>query len=395
MKKMTTLFLILLFVFSGTAFSQHRLESSLNYYRAGDVLVKQQVEYRDPGRSGADVLWDFSRLSPVNEEYKLAYTLTPRCFIEDEYEELPDSCTFLTGSEHRTRYNYTLEGDSLLLWGFRNSTTLIENSQPELLLRFPVAYRDSVKQHYYGHGKYGNRLELDAMGTTETVADSYGMMILPNQDTLRHVLRTRTLKVIAEDTRPMTPWYSEKHAHPPVISSDSIDYRVATDSVLFIVETFRWYEQGYRYPVFETVRSWEQHNNNPDYEFLATAFFYPPDSHEYLEDDAANLAVLDQMQEGLGAEGEIIDPWEGLTYNIYPNPVKDHMEIELYLPRAVTNLRIQMRSTMGTILIEEQQGAYPIGTCSFRFDTYSLAYGNYILDIWLDEKLINQVIMKR
>ncbi|EGJ99721.1 hypothetical protein HMPREF9455_03853, partial [Dysgonomonas gadei ATCC BAA-286] len=41
-------------------FSQ--LNSSHNHLRPGDVLIKQQVEYRDPGNAGKDQLWDFSNL---------------------------------------------------------------------------------------------------------------------------------------------------------------------------------------------------------------------------------------------------------------------------------------------------------------------------------------------
>lgn len=40
-------------------FPQSQLTSSLNMFRAGDVISKQQVEYKDPGRSGQNVLWDF------------------------------------------------------------------------------------------------------------------------------------------------------------------------------------------------------------------------------------------------------------------------------------------------------------------------------------------------
>jgi len=373
------LFFILYWIIPFIAFPQHSLESSLNMYRAGDVIVKQQVEYKDPGRSGENVLWDFSRLNTIDDEYELDY------FTYND--------TIIYGKEHRTRYGYSLQNDSLLYWGFKNHTTLVENSQPELLLRFPLTFDDECGNYFYAHGKYGNRLELDMMGTINTKLDAYGMMIMPAGDTLRHVVRTRSLKLMAEDTQPITPWYADKHAEPPYLSADSIGYRLETDSVLFITETFRWYAKGYRYPVFETVRSWEQHNNFPDYEFRATAFFYPPSEHYYLDDDEENLAILDEINEG--NEGNT-DPWADLTYNIFPNPVKSTpLEVELYLPRAVGNIKVQLRSTMGAIITEVNQGAYPVGTCSFTIDSYTMAVGNYILDIWLDEKLISEIIMKR
>jgi hypothetical protein len=373
-----TLFWVVLFSSFWVASAQYILQSSLNGFRPDDVIIKQQVSYKDPGRTGANVLWDFSQLEVENDEYELLYST--------------ENDTVITGMEHLTQYHYTLQNDSLLLWGFDNQTTKLHNVQPELLLKFPVNYGDTVNSYYYAHGKYGNRLELDAMGTIETGADSYGMMILPNKDTLKHVLRTHTIKYIAEDTRPISYSYYDKLESPLFITGDSIDQRLASDSVLFVVETFRWYEKGYRYPVFETVRSWEQHRSNEDYEFLATAFFYPPQEHYYLDNDEENLAILENEA---NEDTVIIDPWEGLTYNLYPNPVKTNLDVEMYLPKNANTIRIQLRSTMGLIVSDKNLGARPEGTYSFQVDMWTVPVGNYVLDIWLDDHLISEILMKR
>jgi hypothetical protein len=376
MKKKNILFPGLL-CFPAFLSAQHSLQSGLNMYRAEDIIIKQQIEYKDPGRTGANVLWDFSRQNIVNDEYELFYS------------EAND--TMIIGTEHETHYRYALSNDSLLLWGFDNPTTKLYNVQPELLLKFPVNYGDTVKDYYYAHGKYGNRLEMDVMGTLETGADSYGMMILPNKDTLRHVLRTHSIKYIVEDTRPISNSYYAKLESPLHISPDSIDRRIAGDSVLFVVETFRWYEKGYRYPIFETVRSWEQHSGAGDYEFLATAFFYPPQDHYYLEDDADNLALSDKTEEDTTA----VDPWEGLSYNIFPNPVKTTpLLVEIYLSRPA-NIRVEIRNQSGLLVLNENKGYHPAGICNLQLTLYSLPVGNYILDIGLDEKLISGIIMKR
>ncbi len=163
----------LLWVVSSSLFAQHSLENRLNMYRADDEIIKQQVEYKDPGRGGENVLWDFSRLTSVNDEYRLSF-----------FEAYNGK---LAGMEHQTMYYYTLSNDSLLLWGFENATAKLKNDQPELLLKYPVKYQDHTSCYYHGHGLYCDRL--------------------------------------------------------------------AADSTLIAVETFRWYSKGYRYPVFETVFS--------------------------------------------------------------------------------------------------------------------------------------------
>ena len=225
------------------------------------------------------------------------------------------------------------------------------------------------------------------MGTITTGVDSYGIMILPDKDTLKNVLRTHTVKYIAEDTRPISSAYYDKLESPLTIAPDSIASRLATDSVVYVVETFRWYEKGYRYPVFETVRSWEQFRTSETREFLNTAFFYPIQVNHYPEDDE------EETEEGGNEEPE--DPWFGLSYNIYPNPVLSVLYIDLYLPKS-TSVRLQLRTTMGFILIDEDKGFHSAGACNFQLNVMNLPTNNYILDVWLDGKLISGLlIMKR
>lgn len=65
------IFLLMGVMLSQSAFSQFSLESSSALPRANDTIVKQCVEYRDPGRSGPNVLWNFSELELLNDAYTL------------------------------------------------------------------------------------------------------------------------------------------------------------------------------------------------------------------------------------------------------------------------------------------------------------------------------------
>ena len=40
-----------------------------NSVRNGDEIIKQQMQYKDPGRSGENVIWDFSMLKAVNPKF--------------------------------------------------------------------------------------------------------------------------------------------------------------------------------------------------------------------------------------------------------------------------------------------------------------------------------------
>ncbi|HLP05931.1 MAG TPA: hypothetical protein VK152_10930, partial [Paludibacter sp.] len=81
--------LLCLAALSLQAQTSHTLTAERNTYRAADQLVKQQVEFKDPGPSGKDLHWDFSMVQPVNEDYTLDY------FIPDSTQ-----MTKLCGREH-------------------------------------------------------------------------------------------------------------------------------------------------------------------------------------------------------------------------------------------------------------------------------------------------------
>ena len=369
------LYIFILISLPFAVFPQQTLQNATQSIRGGDLLYKQQLQYKDPGRSGTQVLWDFSRLEAGEASYPVRYTALNDFLI--------------TGTERITHYAYLQQGDSLLLVGFTNPTTVLKNIRPEVLLTFPFAYGDSIQTPFYAHGKYANRLEMDVMGTVETVANASGMMILPSRDTLKNVLRTRTLKLLSETTQNISDTYYSKRETPLTISDDSISIRLATDSVLFVTETYRWYARGYRYPVFETVRSWEQsRSNNGENEFVAEAFFFPPEEQVFLEDDEANVAIRNEITTNN-------DPWAGLTYNIYPNPVNNlPLEVEIYLPKPA-DIHAQMRNSMGHVVWNQTFGSYPAGTVNFQIPCAGLPVNNYILDIWLNEHLISSIIMKR
>ena len=45
-----------------------------NRPRSGDEIIKQQVEFKDPGREGENVIWDFGKLKSINNRYSLTYS---------------------------------------------------------------------------------------------------------------------------------------------------------------------------------------------------------------------------------------------------------------------------------------------------------------------------------
>ena len=47
-------------------------------YAEENTYIKQQVAYKDQGASGKELTWNFGMLSPINEEYTVAYSIPER-----------------------------------------------------------------------------------------------------------------------------------------------------------------------------------------------------------------------------------------------------------------------------------------------------------------------------
>jgi len=392
--KRTGIILFLAAPFFSSLFAQEKVDAALNMFRANDTIVKRQVEYKDPGRAGESVLWDFGKLKPVNNRYTVLYSQTG------------DTDSLLAGTEHQTRYYYALQND-----GYENPTTRISYETPELLLRFPMQYSDKAEGYYQGRGIYCDKLDIEAYGSYQTAADAYGMLILPGGDTLRHVLRVKTEKLVSENILPVTD--SLRIARTEVDSlqtariaqQESIRYRLERDSAVTRVDTYRWYAAGYRYPVFETVRTGNARDDGKT-DYFATAFYFPPEEHTYLQRDEKNrqvrdsLLLVDKAAEEKARNGDNdtksnrLENGITVTYNFFPNPVESQLALEIYISEEA-NVSYGLYSITGALVYQKRARLLPAGTHSERIDMGHCLRGEYILQLQVNEKKYSEKILKK
>jgi len=359
-----------------------QIDYRYNKPRAGDRIIKQQVEYKDPGRNGENVIWDFGKLKFINDEYSLVYS-QPHLIGESMYiigentllEKKINPNDLLIGTEHNTMYYYQVNDNRLWLLGHENPTTLLQYTKPILWSVYPTNYTDSYKDGYQSEGLYSSRIPFSTNGDIEIQADAYGMMTLPGGDTLNHVLRVKTVQTINE-----------------VISKKSgEETRLNTT-----VESYKWYAKGYRYPVFETVRTYKDGSQENSFE---TAFLFPPQDHFYLDNDESNLAVLDSLWKiEHKVKKDVTTPDEpqqaNLTYNYYPNPVNTHLTIEYYLEQT-TPVTICLYSLEGRLMKTVIKQAQSKGLYSEQLDCSSFFQGTYILKILTNNSNITEKIIKK
>ena len=259
MRKLLPLVLFILFGAGMSAQYHHPafLQKRRNLPHAGDSIIKQQMQYIDSGASGHDIDWDFSNAKPVDDAYNLLYKTITR-----------DTLNFI-GIEHRTIYRYKVKGDTLLHTGYENATTLMNYTRPEIKMKFPFHYGDTISSHFEGKGEYCHKLPFHVSGNTVIQADATGTLTTPDNKVYKNVLRVKSLRQYTQ---------------------------TGVDSVSMTLETYSWYVKGNRYPVFETVKTTTQKTGKEEIEHKVASFFYPP-KYQILQTDTAGLAEKETKAE--------------------------------------------------------------------------------------------------
>jgi len=357
MKKSITYYLIFLFAASSIAQTSQRLTTERNAYRADDKIVKQQVVFRDQGSSGRSLYWDFSALQAINENYSLKY------FSPD-----PTKLTYLCGQEHNTRYYFQQQRDSLQAVGYENSTTYMQYIKPELQMRFPFAYGDTLFSNFEGKGEYCHRVPLAVKGYTRIIADAEGDLKLPGFRTVKKALRVRTLRHYTETGK---------------------------DSVEMTLDTYSWYATGIRYPVFESIkttlsrkgdRKYENGENMKDTTVFSTSFYYPPELQT--SQVKTDTVITKDKNESSNAADVFTEA------HLMPNPVVDNLQINYKLVRRA-NIGFTVYNNTGIVLRQSSPEHMDEGIHSSTIRMSGLIPGVYSLYVHVDDMVMRLNVIKK
>lgn len=380
-------FLPLLFLTTSPYLSaQFTLDASTTIPRFGDCLVKQQVVYKSPGDSGTGIIWDFSNLENINGDYELRY------IAQDPESDI------ITGIEHRTMFYYDLSGDTLRALGYENPQTVMTYHNAETVLAFPFPYGRSITDYFNGTGNYCDQLDIHLFGKAVVTADATGQIVLPSGDTLQHVLRVHTSKKMISQSMPTA--YRTEYARATsstILRQDSIDRYLANDSSLIESDTWRWYAEGYRYPVFESIRSIDHGAGKASGVFFSS-FYYPPHEQYYeLENDPENQEKRNETEqydkapgnpENEGDRNEYQDDIIHYTYNIDGTSV-----VINYLLKADAEVSVSLYDFQGRQLTVVEKVSHNAGTYQERLALDGLPEGEYLLRISVGDKVYGEKIL--
>jgi len=355
MRKITLFFITFLVTVGLQAQNSHSLTTRRNAYRATDALVKQQVEFKDPGSSGRNLHWDFSTVQPLNESYGLNYSL----------RNVADTSS-VSGLEHNTRYYYRQQRDSLQAVGYENSTTYMEYTQPELRMHFPFTYGDTLFSNFTGKGEYCHRIPLAVKGYTRIMADAEGELKLPQFTTVKKALRVRTLRHYTETGK---------------------------DSVEMTLDTYSWYAAGIRYPVFESIKTTLSRTPSPQGEgaggevtAFSTSFYYPPELQtSQVQTDAI---PEDQPEAAVGAAAVFTEA------QLMPNPVEDNLYITFKLVRAA-KVWFTVHNNIGIALCQTAAQNLGEGNHDTTVRMSGLVPGVYSLYAHVDDMVMRLNVVKK
>lgn len=252
MKPNFYLFILVICLGNAIANAQTMLTSDLNNPRIGDKLVRQHMGFYNCEQTGKGNIWNLADVELLDD------------YSNSIYQNGHNRGFDILDTEGRTNYFLDVKGDSLSILGFENNTVNVSYSSPIVLLRYPMAFGDSISSHFSGKGTYCEEYDIDVDGFFTSKVDASGIIVTPTNDTINDVLRLKSDIVFT--------------------------CNVVNDSTLFhsrdnntVKETLiRWYARGERYPIIESII----------YEYgdieLLSSYYCPPHAQRLLDNDDNN-----------------------------------------------------------------------------------------------------------
>ncbi|MDR2813661.1 MAG: T9SS type A sorting domain-containing protein [Prevotellaceae bacterium] len=276
MKKIIMSSFGLLAAVSGMA--QPTLTYAKHGLRVGDVHQTRRVTTAEPGASGANVTWDFSACKVTGDVQSEAL------------ERSGEHIAVRNDGNVLFQFDATPYGNDY--YGYAASGYSVVYENPALKTRYPFGFLDQHSGEFQGYIAQGNS-KTTVEGTYSSEVDGYGTLKLPNGVTLSNVLRVKTTEV-------------QKRLYGSVVSSAEVKYL--------------WYSQDFRYPVFVTIEHGSDLKEAKD-----------ANRSSYVNVAALSAPAVAVSNTGNKQQAASVNLPE-ITYDIYPNPVKDAAAITYKLP---------------------------------------------------------------
>ena len=253
--------------------SGQQINQPTNCYRSYDELEKKQVTVKGFDLNSKNGVWSLENAEISQTTYNA------------EYSTETDT---LMAVERGERTYYSQDRNTVCIIGTENYMELMSYDMPETWLQFPMQVGDSISGYFNATGEYCQRMFMRRFGTYMTKADAAGKMVTPEGDTLRNVTRLHTERYVGTIAVPI----DTMKCKIPAFTVDSIVRHLAPDTAKVREDVYRWYAEGYRYPILE-AKTVSYCGKNLTEEM----FYCPPEMQEQLVLDEENKQVRARLAE--------------------------------------------------------------------------------------------------
>lgn len=318
-----------------------------------DSVIRKSINYIDAGESGANRLWDFSGQLHANGNDVISIRV--------------DSLRRIAATHNGQLDSLIMKKDSLLLLSTESPLDKAEYKRGMLLMYYPLCYGDSIARPFTGYGRYCENHYYKQTGQMIIQADSYGDMIISEDDTLKNVLRVYCLRS-----------YS--------VAMDMDSAALDTSRLRQVIEEhFLWYARGCRYPVIESLTS-------TSYMGLSTigtihkAWCFLPDVQSQLTD-----SINQDIRENDSLESVRKEKMKKDIFHYTVTVENGHIHLKYTLDED-THITALVSSVMGIIYKRREWSGKSGDTGIAEIDCNGLRHGQYILYINVNGKIYSKKV---
>ena len=317
----------------------------------GDSFTYQEIQFTDPGNTGPNQIWDFSKVqfTGKNPVSAIQTANLPRMEGAGDYN--------LSLLENGYDYFMNSSENGLEEHGYSNPDLklTLKYSDPVVKMKYPFAYGAQFTDHFIGIAYYSETNTIDFFGDNVVSADAFGTLILPDR-VIDNTLRVKSTKT-------------------------GLQVNMCGTTNISITK-YNWYATGYRYPVV-SISIVENTPSVGAAQIIKTAYLTTQQPTKSGSTGGTNIA------------SKLIEN-PPVSVSISPNPFTDQLTYNYFLNEQMS-VSIELYNISGknmAWIVKEQQQPLGLQTGEVIASRYGLTPGVYFLRFTFDKQVVISKIVK-
>lgn len=338
--------LLLLLAF-GTAILTSKAQTVLTNETHGFIPNEQNpmilTNYVEPGKSGNNIVWDFTKLEVNNDFLGLIHD----SYVSKCSSLFPQCNTVL--EEFGTYFVFKSSQSSLEQYGVVTPTgqTQIVYSKPFIKMKYPFSFGSNFSGEFEGDYISNDKTIGHIKGTYSVKGDAQGKLKLPDGKEIDNAIRVKEVKSTKQTINNVT---------------------TQTEDL-----TYRWYVSNHRFPVLVLIKSTSTLQNGKTSSYTKAAF---------------NSNVVNSIANNDQLNNEI-------RLDIYPNPYQGKVTISYNLEKT-SNVNISVYDITGKLVqvVTNDYEDAGVKTHYFSASAIGMPTGVYIIKLKIDNNEISRKILE-